>query len=53
MQHDHFVKIGAIVTNALRTRSHRDGSHGVRDGPKSSIVQLWFIAVRRASAGLS
>jgi hypothetical protein len=53
MQHDHFVKIASIVTHALRTRSHRDGSHGVRDGPKSGNVQVWFMTARRASAGLS
>ena len=32
MQRIHVVEIGAIVTNALRTGWHLDGSHGVRDG---------------------
>jgi hypothetical protein len=37
MQRDHIVKTAASVTNALRTRWHRDGSHGVRAGSSRAM----------------
>jgi hypothetical protein len=37
MQRDRAIKIAAIVTNALRTRSRRDGSHGVRAGSSRAM----------------